>query len=868
MFNIERQKAWILLAAITLTVPHLHAAEILEADPGLSTQFMGKRKTEEHFGSENFIRPQSYNHLLGSIYDEGSRETVLVFGFRLTESFIREWEKQGTAQLIFRVIEFHEGDPRKICPIHIEQLAPAESSFEAAATPPRRMIGTIDANNLEENRLYSFQLDFQEQFTSNNIVWIGIDGVNPIDTKNHNLIIAGDLNAYPGGSSPMLIAGSPEARAQTVHGMSLLHSLNRRFYAPKDKSELISPEKSKQHKWGNPFQTAHKLETLGIFRKTLTQELEKIPQRSIIESDRHRGFHSTVKPENEGWELCFPVTRRVTSIALYPAAKLTGNTVEAYAFPKRFRITAIPRDSEEPVLIADWTQNDFPQQGLSPVIFPFAWKFYSEVRLTVTKGVPMAGGHAFALAEVSFPRRYSTWPLNLPPTEESLEAPPCWSVTYATDGQTPFGTPAPVANATHGTFRTESAPNNPPSITIQVEQKTLWNSFEFYPTLHPDERPPEGFPKNIMIEFSNTEDFSKILHTEQASAGAIAEMQTGKNPLILRFPRVSSQYVRISFPAAPNAPENERLQLEEITFNGGLPLTMQGWYIENRTITGTAGTQALYDRIINGNTWNPPVHRSVNLIRRRMLCDELEKVENTMQAIRLAHQRTISALKIIGITLVLTVSGLILILQRRQSKKAQLRIRHRIQQDLHDEIGSKLSVISMITDCNKNDPELSEEHRCELADANHCARTAIASLTEVIWLTDKEILTLDQCFDVMKTRAEKMVHSMQLNLDFPKQVQPLQLSYQTKRNLILLFTEALNNALRHSQADTLNIQARLKDRQFTLSISDNGKGFSTDSEHDGIGIKSMNARARKIGGRLDISSRQGKGTTILFSAKL
>ena len=96
----------------------------------------------------------------------------------------------------------------------------------------------------------------------------------------------------------------------------------------------------------------------------------------------------------------------------------------------------------------------------------------------------------------------------------------------------------------------------------------------------------------------------------------------------------------------------------------------------------------------------------------------------------------------------------------------------------------------------------------------------------------------------------------------------MQLSYQTKRNLILLFTEALNNALRHSQADTLNIQARLKDRQFTLSISDNGKGFSTDSEHDGIGIKSMNARARKIGGRLDISSRQGKGTTILFSAKL
>ena len=128
-----------------------------------------------------------------------------------------------------------------------------------------------------------------------------------------------------------------------------------------------------------------------------------------------------------------------------------------------------------------------------------------------------------------FPARYSTWPLNLPPTEESLEAPPCWSVTYATDGQTPLRHSGSLLRTPH----TEPSEPNPPQTTRPASpsrwnKKTLWNSFEFYPTLHPDERPPEGFPKNIMIEFSNTEDFSKILHTEQASAGAIAEMQTGK----------------------------------------------------------------------------------------------------------------------------------------------------------------------------------------------------------------------------------------------------------------------------------------------------------------------------------------------------
>ena len=242
MFNIERQKAWILLATITLTVPHLHAAEILEADPGLSTQFMGKRKTEEHFGSENFIRPQSYNHLLGSIYDEGSRETVLVFGFRLTESFIREWEKQGTAQLIFRVIEFHEGDPCKICPIHIEQLATEKSSTkpqphhrarrsEALRPISSRKTGYTASNSISSSSLHPRKLS-------------GSALMPPIrSTQKTTTSSLPATSMHIQEEARQCLLPGVGSQAQTVHGMSLLHSLNRRFYAPKDKSELISPKK-------------------------------------------------------------------------------------------------------------------------------------------------------------------------------------------------------------------------------------------------------------------------------------------------------------------------------------------------------------------------------------------------------------------------------------------------------------------------------------------------------------------------------------------------------------------------------------------------------------------------------------------------
>lgn len=853
-----------MLFALVLLPFRLYGVEILDADPELTTRFSGRQKTDEQFGSEHFFQYQSYNHLLGTIYYKDSRETVLAFGFRLTESFCSEWKEQGEAQVLFNIIEFHEGDARKICPIQIERLASTDSPLKAAAQPPVARLGSIAANELQVNRLYSYPLPFDPTTKPGDIVWIGLDGTNPVDSENHNLIIAGDLNAYPGGSSPMMIAGSLGSASKTIHGISLLQSLNRLFYAPKNAAAVPS-RTSAVPRWINPFRTANKLETLEVFRLALEQKLARLPESPVSTPDHFKGFHSSIKPEDEGWELLFPVTRRLTSIALYPAVYQNGRQTESYAFPKRFTITAIPRErDEEPVMVADWSQTDFPQQGLSPVIFPFAWINYEEVRVNVIKGVPMSGGHAFALSEVSFPRRYSTWPIDLSiAAEDSLESPPYWSAGYATDGRTVFGSPTPAADAFKGTFRMVPQKNEPVQIIIRVEQPTLWNGFEFHPTQHPDGLPPEGFPKGFLIEFSDQDDFSDIVHTERSAKSVT--MPDGKNPFALRFPAVYASCVRITL----DPPAGDRLQLEEITFNGGLPLMMKSWYMEKRTISGTPGTAALYDRIVNGNYWDPPVRRSVNLIRRDVLVDELQRIENTVQAIHHSDKDTKAELKASAIILAALLSGLFILHQRRQSKKAQLRIRHRIQQDLHDEIGSQLSTISMITNFNRNDPNLTAELRTEITDANQCAREAIASLAEVIWLTDKEILTLDQCFDVMKKRAEKMVHTMTLDLDFPRKVPPLKLSYRTKRNLILLFTEALNNGLKHSNADTIQVRARIDDhRNLTLVVADNGQGFAPDTDDAGIGLESMKERAEKLGGKLDIISPPEQGTTVTFRGKL
>ena len=865
--NFLRQTVFLALAVLQ-PVTSLYGVEILDADPELSVRLTTNRsRTEEHFGSEYFFRYQFYNHLLGSIYYEESREAVLVFGFRVTAEFLNEWKEQGQAHFLFNIIKFHEGDAHRICPILIQRLDAGATASEVAEKEPLQILGTISGNELKENHLYSFRVDYRENLNPGDTVWIGLDATNPMEPKNHNLIIAGDLNAYPGGSPPILIAGSPEAESRTVHGISLLQSLNRLFYAPANLEEVQHRE-TVVPRWINPLRTTRKLNTLEGFHETLRQELSKLPESPVRTPERYKGFHSSVKPRDEEWELRFPVSRRVTSIALYPALCQNGLQTEVYAFPKRFIITAFPRGDGEPVVVADWSQTDFPQTGVSPVIFPFAWKSYREIRMRVIEGADMPGGHAFALSEVSFPRRYNTWPINMEtPDEDSLETPPFWSKAYATDGRTAFGNPTATTAYESGSFKTLAMDSKPIQITIQHKKKTMWNSFEFHPTQNPNDLPPDGFPARIRIEFSNEDDFSEIIHTEQTTI--TESVSDAAFPYFLRFPIIYAQFVRITLLPSSQAPPEQMLELEEITFNGGLPLVMRGWYFDHNTISGSPGTAALYDRIINGNQLDPPVRRSSNLIRRDILLDELRQVESTMLAVKKANADTISGLKAGGIILTVTLTLLIILYQRRLSKKVQHRIRHRIQQDLHDEIGSQLSTISMISNFNRKATHLDPELRTELTDINQSAREAIASLAEVIWLTDKEILTLDQCFDVMKKRAQKMVHAINLELSFPQKAPALKLSYRTKRNLLLLFTEALNNALKHSGADTIQVSARISEgKQLVLMVVDNGQGFEKDSSHGGIGLESMYERAQKLGGILDIISSPNQGTRVTFRGKL
>jgi signal transduction histidine kinase len=116
----------------------------------------------------------------------------------------------------------------------------------------------------------------------------------------------------------------------------------------------------------------------------------------------------------------------------------------------------------------------------------------------------------------------------------------------------------------------------------------------------------------------------------------------------------------------------------------------------------------------------------------------------------------------------------------------------------------------------------------------------------------------------MQQHAREVLEQRDITLDFNALdgVPALRLDANTRRNLYLIFKEALNNIVRHASASAVRIDLKVQDSEFLLSLSDNGAGFDAAGKYDGNGLLSMKRRAADFGGRLQISSAPGQGARI------
>ncbi len=225
-----------------------------------------------------------------------------------------------------------------------------------------------------------------------------------------------------------------------------------------------------------------------------------------------------------------------------------------------------------------------------------------------------------------------------------------------------------------------------------------------------------------------------------------------------------------------------------------------------------------------------------------------------------------AGLYLLGISLVfLLLSGAIWYQKKISLKRRAEVLRKQIAEDFHDELGSKLSVISMYSELVRRevpqDNELAKHYLNKIVNASNGLYLA---MKDMLWTLDPAQDSLDDLLIKIKDFAEELFEDT--GIDFSMEgiqngVVGVELPLEYKRHLLLLLKEGLNNILRHAEADSADLQVQFKHNTLYLRLSDNGKGFDGKTTQQGEGLKNMRSRAEKIKGAFRISSSE-KGTVL------
>jgi two-component sensor histidine kinase len=198
-------------------------------------------------------------------------------------------------------------------------------------------------------------------------------------------------------------------------------------------------------------------------------------------------------------------------------------------------------------------------------------------------------------------------------------------------------------------------------------------------------------------------------------------------------------------------------------------------------------------------------------------------------------------------------------------------VRTRIATDLHDDIGANLTRIAILSEVAKQ--QLGNGDARDdgtLGAIARISRESVASMSDIVWAINPQ---RDQLLDLvrrMRQHAEELFTTRDIELRFeaPDAEHNLKVGVDVRRDLLLIFKEAVNNAARHSGCSRVEINLKLEGSQLGLLVKDNGEGFDTSIEGDGQGLVSMRRRAEKLGGTLKIEARPASGTTISLKIPL
>lgn len=199
------------------------------------------------------------------------------------------------------------------------------------------------------------------------------------------------------------------------------------------------------------------------------------------------------------------------------------------------------------------------------------------------------------------------------------------------------------------------------------------------------------------------------------------------------------------------------------------------------------------------------------------------------------------------------------------------RMRNRLSRDLHDDIGSTLSSINILSRTAQNNlSQADDKTKATLEKINERSQRLLDNMKDIIWNINPENDTIEEVMSRMREYATAILEAKYIDytFNFPNEKIDCILSMEVKNNMYLIFKEAVNNLSKYSGATKAHISLTFDEKNIHLKIEDNGKGFNDDEIPHKGGLQNMKIRAEEISGIIMIDSKIETGTVIELSVPL
>jgi len=230
-------------------------------------------------------------------------------------------------------------------------------------------------------------------------------------------------------------------------------------------------------------------------------------------------------------------------------------------------------------------------------------------------------------------------------------------------------------------------------------------------------------------------------------------------------------------------------------------------------------------------------------------------------------------LGLVALGLIGAAGGAIRVIVKRkmQRRLAQLerervleRERARIAQDLHDDLGSSLTRISLLSGLAREDKDNASQLEIHVNKISQSAAQTLRALEEIVWAIRPGSDSLQSLVEYIAHFANELFEGdgVRCRLDLPADLPARPLPPEMRHSIFLVVKEALTNALKHAGAREVRVQARVAGDALEIIVQDDGQGFDTRGQSRGQGLGNMRRRAQAMGGNVAIESLPGQGTTV------